>query len=88
MYIVFIMHSTSTFSKLNARHEIKTNKCSDTCQYKIKFVLTFIKNDLTLVEITLISGSYQIQYIRICQMFGSCCVMPAYAPIALLLYCT
>ena len=26
-------------------------KCSDTCQHKITFVLTFTQNDLTLVEI-------------------------------------
>ena len=30
--------------------EIRTEKCSDTCQHNIKFVLTFTKNDLTLVE--------------------------------------
>ena len=32
-------------------HEIRIEKCSDTCQYKIEFVLTFSKNDQTLVEI-------------------------------------
>ena len=31
--------------------QIRTEKCSDTCQHKIKCVLTFIKNDLTLVII-------------------------------------
>ena len=33
------------------RHEIRIKKCSDTCQCKIKFILTIIKTDLTLVEI-------------------------------------
>ena len=32
-------------------HEIRTEKCSDTCQHKIKFVLTFSRNDQTLIEI-------------------------------------
>ena len=32
-------------------HEIRTEKCSDACQHKIKFVLTFSGNDQTLVEI-------------------------------------
>ena len=32
-------------------HEIRTEKCSDTCQHKIKFALTFSRNDQTLVEI-------------------------------------
>ena len=27
----------------HAEHEIRTEKCSDTCQHKIKFVLTFSK---------------------------------------------
>ena len=31
--------------------EIRSEKCSDTCQHKIKFVLAFAKSDLTLVEI-------------------------------------
>ena len=31
-----------------AEHDIRSEKCSDTCQYKIKFVLTFGKNDQTL----------------------------------------
>ena len=33
----------------NAELEIRTVKCSDTCQHNIKLVLTFTKNDLTLV---------------------------------------
>ena len=33
-----------------AELEIRTEKCSDTCQPNIKFVLTFTKNDLTLIE--------------------------------------
>ena len=28
---------------------LKRTKCSDTCQHKIKFVLTFTNNDQTLV---------------------------------------
>ena len=36
--------------QLMAKHEIRTVKCSDTCQHMIKFVLTFAKNDQTLVE--------------------------------------
>ena len=38
-------------------HEIRTEKCSDTCHHKMKFVLTFTKNDLTLLEIKLNFGS-------------------------------
>ena len=34
----------------SAEHEIRTEKCLDVCQHNIKFVLTFTKNDLTLVE--------------------------------------
>ena len=33
------------------KHEIRTEKGSDICQHKIKLVLTFAKNDQTLVEI-------------------------------------
>ena len=32
-------------------HEIRTEKQSDTCQHEIKFVLTFSRNDQTLIEI-------------------------------------
>ena len=32
-------------------HEIRTDKCLDTCHHKMKLVLTFTKNDLTLVEL-------------------------------------
>ena len=32
-------------------HEIRIEKCSDTCQLKIKFVLPFSKNGQTLIEI-------------------------------------
>ena len=35
--------------------EIRTEKCSDTCQHNIRFVLTFTKNDLTLVETSAIA---------------------------------
>ena len=47
-------------------HEIKTEKCLDTCQYKIKFALTFSRNDQTLVEICTValyfgSDIYQIK---------------------------
>ena len=31
-----------------AEHKIRTEKYSDTCQYKIKFALTFSRNDQTL----------------------------------------
>ena len=34
-----------------AEDEIRTEKCSDIRQHKIKFVLTFSKYDQTLVEI-------------------------------------
>ena len=38
-----------------AKHEIRTEKCSDMCHHhKMKFVLIFNKNDLTLVEINVI----------------------------------
>ena len=40
------MYISTTYTEL----EIRTEKCSDTCQHNIKFVLTFTKNDLTLVE--------------------------------------
>ena len=33
-----------------AEHDVRTEKCSDTCQHNIKFVLTFAKKDLTLAE--------------------------------------
>ena len=33
----------------NREHEIRAEKCSDTCYCKMKFVLTFTKNNLTLV---------------------------------------
>ena len=36
---------------ISPEHEIRNEKCLDTCQHKIKFVLTFAKNNLTLVEI-------------------------------------
>ena len=36
-------------------HEIRAEKCSDTCHHKMKFVLTFTKNNLTLVEINAIT---------------------------------
>ena len=36
-------------------HEIRTEKCLDICQYKIKFVLTFVKNDQTLVEVCIVA---------------------------------
>ena len=39
-------------------HEIRAEKCSDTCHHKMKFVLTFTKNDLTLVEINAITLSF------------------------------
>ena len=32
------------------QREIRAEKCSDTCQHKMKFVLTFSKNDMTIVE--------------------------------------
>ena len=32
-------------------HEIRTKKWSDKCQHKIKFALTFSRNDQTLIEI-------------------------------------
>ena len=38
------------------KHDIRSEECSDTCQHKIKFVLTFAKNDQTLVEIICIVG--------------------------------
>ena len=41
----------SDFTCTYAEHEIRTVKCSDTCQHMIKFVLTFAKNDQMLVEI-------------------------------------
>ena len=41
-----------TTEESKGEHEkIRAEICSDTCQHKIKCVLTFIKNDLTLVEI-------------------------------------
>ena len=40
-----------------AEHEIKTEKCSDTCQYKIK-VNVFWKNDPTLAEIYAITLNF------------------------------
>lgn len=36
-------------------HEIRTEKCS---QHKIKFVLTFFRNDLTLVEICTVASHF------------------------------
>ena len=35
-------------------HGIRNEKCLGTCQRKIKFVLTFAKNDQTLVEICIV----------------------------------
>ena len=34
-----------------SKHDTRTEKCSDICQHTIKLVLTFTKNDQTLVEI-------------------------------------
>ena len=36
---------------ISTEHEIMTEKCSDTCQHKIKLYSDIAKNDLTLVEI-------------------------------------
>ena len=45
--------------------EIRTEKCSDTCQYNIKFVLTFTKNDLTLVEIYAVALNFGLDTCQI-----------------------
>ena len=37
-------------------HEIRSEKCSDTCQHKIKLVLTFLRNDQMLVKIYYIAA--------------------------------
>ena len=41
-----------------SEHEIRAEKCSDTCHHKMKFVLTFTKNDLTLVKINAITLNF------------------------------
>ena len=46
---------------LHCYTEIRKERSSDTCQYKIKYVLTFTKNDLTLVEISTGLDMYQIE---------------------------
>ena len=48
---------------MTAEHDIRTEKCLDICQHKIKFVLTFAKNDQTLVEIFTEAASYFNLYI-------------------------
>ena len=48
-----LSYANGTITEMTDRlteHEIRTEKCSDICQHKIKVVLTFTKNDLTLVE--------------------------------------
>ena len=42
-------------SMTGTEHEIRTEKCSDTCQHKIKFVLTFSRNDQMLIEICIVA---------------------------------
>ena len=44
--------------QIHTEHEIRTEKCLDTCHHKMKFVLTFTKNDLTLVEINAITLNF------------------------------
>ena len=49
-----------------------TEKCSDTCQHKIKFVLTFTKNDLTLVEISVMGLDFCSDvYVRSRELYRS-----------------
>jgi len=43
--LILIPH-THTWTEALAEHEMGTKKCLDTCQCKIKFVLTFSKNEL------------------------------------------
>ena len=43
------IHDSST------EHEIKTEKCLDTCQHKTNFVLTFNKNDVILVKLSTVA---------------------------------
>ena len=54
-YVIHLFHVLHVYS---TEHEIRTEKCLDTCQHKIKFVLTFAKNDLTLVEISTVALYY------------------------------
>ena len=46
--------------------EIRTVKCSDTCQNNIKFVLTFTKNDLTVVETCAIALNFDLDMCQNC----------------------
>ena len=46
------------YKYMYSEHDIRSEKCSDTCQYKIKFVLTFAKNDQTLVEICIVALNF------------------------------
>ena len=48
-----------------AEREIRTEKSSDTCHHKMKFVLIFIKNDLTLVEINAITLNFGLDTCQI-----------------------
>ena len=50
---------------VSAEHEIRTEKCSDTCHHKMKFVLAFTKNDLTLVEINAITLNFGLDTCQI-----------------------
>ena len=50
---------------VNAGHEIRTEKCSDACQHKVKFALTFSGNDQTLVEICTVALHFCLD---ICQI--------------------
>ena len=53
----------------NTEHEIRTEKCLDMCQHKKKFVLTFAKNDQTLiiVEIFTVASYFGSQtFVSIC----------------------
>ena len=47
---LYHMHMSCMHTHMYTGHEMRTEKCSDMCQHKIKFVLTFAKNDLTLVD--------------------------------------
>ena len=49
----------------DTEHEIRNIKGSDIRQHKIKFVLTFAKNDLTLVEIYTVALCFGLD---ICQI--------------------
>ena len=50
-YSLLLTTQHTLHAQIDTELEIRSEKCSDTCQYKIKFALTFAKSDLTLVEI-------------------------------------